>query len=52
MPEKKIGAGEPVGIIFLKDRVPGEHLLRKIDSAIDFTHIYDLAQELYCKDNG
>lgn len=32
--------------------VPQEHLLRKIDAAIDFTHIYDFVEELYCKDNG
>lgn len=32
--------------------VPATHLLRKIDSAVDFTHIYDLVEELYCPDNG
>ena len=32
--------------------VPGDHLLRKIDGALDFTHIYDFVNELYCKDNG
>lgn len=32
--------------------VPQDHLLRKIDSAIDFTHIYDFVEDLYCKDNG
>jgi transposase len=32
--------------------VPKEHLLRKIDAAVDFTHIYDIVSELYCKDNG
>lgn len=32
--------------------VPRDHLLRKIDSAVDFTHIYDLVEDLYCADNG
>ena len=32
--------------------VPKEHLLRKIDAAVDFTHIYDLVENLYCEDNG
>ena len=32
--------------------VPQDHLLRKIDKAVDFSHIYDLVEELYCPDNG
>lgn len=32
--------------------VPVDHLLRKIDGAVDFTHIYDLVANLYCEDNG
>lgn len=32
--------------------VPRDHLLRKIDAAVDFTHIYDLVSGLYCEDNG
>ena len=32
--------------------VPQEHLLRKIDAAVDFTHIYELVEDLYCEDNG
>ena len=32
--------------------VPQEHLLRKIDSAVDFTHIYDIVSDLYCSNNG
>ena len=32
--------------------VPKAHLLRKIDAAVDFTHIYDLVEDLYCEDNG
>ena len=32
--------------------VPENHLLRKIDAAVDFTYIYDLVEDLYCEDNG
>ena len=32
--------------------VPQGHLLRKIDAAVDFTHIYELVEDLYCEDNG
>ncbi len=36
----------------MDEKVPQDYLLRKIDNAIDFTHIYDLVEDLYCKDNG
>lgn len=36
----------------IEDFVPADNLLRKIDSAVDFIHIYDLVEDLYCKDNG
>ena len=32
--------------------VPKDHLLRKIDAAVDFNKIYDFAEDLYCTDNG
>ena len=32
--------------------VPKDHLLRKIDAAVDFTYIYSLVKDLYCEDNG
>lgn len=32
--------------------VPQGHLLRKIDTAVDFKHIYEIVKELYCEDNG
>ena len=41
-----------IQIIDLEGLVPQEHLLRKIDTVVDFTHIYDLVEDLYCKDNG
>ena len=36
----------------IEEFVPSDHLLRKIDRAVDFIHIYDLVEDLYCKDNG
>ena len=32
--------------------VSKDHLLRKIDAAVDFRHIYELVEDLYCEDNG
>lgn len=39
-------------MVTLESLVPADHLLRKIDSAIDFGFIRDLAEGLYCSDNG
>ncbi|MFH1512636.1 MAG: IS5/IS1182 family transposase, partial [Bacillota bacterium] len=32
--------------------VPKDHLLRKIDKAVDFKRIYKLVEDLYSPDNG
>lgn len=32
--------------------VPEDHLLRKIDAAIDFQQIYKIVEDLYCSNNG
>ncbi len=32
--------------------VPKDHLLRKIDRAVDFNRIYEFVEDLYCEDNG
>ena len=34
----------------IEEFVPEEHLLRKIDSAVDFRHIYEIVEDLYCAD--
>ncbi len=39
-------------IISLESLVPEEHLLRKIDRAVDFSFIYDLVEEKYSSDTG
>ena len=41
-----------VQFVALDDLVPNNHLLRKIDTYIDFDFIYDLVEEKYCLDNG
>ena len=38
--------------VSIETLMPKDHVLRKIDSAIDFTRIYDFVDELYCADNG
>ena len=41
-----------VQFVALEDLVPNNHLLRKIDTYIDFDFIYDLVEDKYCLDNG
>ena len=38
--------------VSLEELVPKDHLLRKIDAAVDFSFIHDLTAPLYCADNG
>ncbi|MDZ5650809.1 IS1182 family transposase, partial [Nitrospirillum sp. BR 11828] len=39
-------------IVTITSLVPSDHLLRKIDAALDFTFIRDRVAHLYCPDNG
>ncbi len=39
-------------MVTLESLVPADHLLRKVDTAIDFGFIRDLTEGLYCLDNG
>ena len=41
-----------VSLITLDELVPKDHLVRKIEHAIDFSFIYELVEDLYCEDNG
>ena len=36
----------------MEEMVPQNHLLRKIDAAIDFKKIYEFVEDLYCEDIG
>ena len=52
MLEKNVNNRGQAEIICLEDLIPQEHLLRKIDRAVDFSKIYEFVEELYCTDNG
>jgi len=41
-----------LSLVSLDELVPQDHLVRKIDRAIDFSFIYDLVEDLYSEDNG
>jgi transposase len=43
---------EQLEMITLEQLVPENHLVRKVDAAIDFSFIYPLVQELYSSDRG
>ena len=52
MLSKNQGGPTQVQIVSLEDLVPQDHLLRKVDAAIDFNFIYDLVEDKYSPDNG
>ena len=52
MLEKNVQNRNQVEIICIEDLVPQNHLLRKIESAVDYKKIYEFVEELYCADNG
>ncbi len=39
-------------IVLLEELVPEDHLLRRINKAMDFSFIHDMCKDLYCPDNG
>ena len=41
-----------IEFVCMDELIPEDHLLRKIDSVIDFTKIYDIVSDLYCENNG
>ena len=43
---------DKVQIVCIDDLVPANHLVRKIDKAIDFTFIYDLVKDMYSNELG
>ncbi len=36
----------------LDELVPEDHLVRKLENAIDWSFIYELVEDKYCEDNG
>jgi len=41
-----------VEIVGIEALVPKDHLLRKIEKAVDFQEIYDMVKQYYCEENG
>lgn len=41
-----------IEFVNIENLVPENHLLRKIDKNINFSFIYNLVEDKYCKDNG
>ncbi|WP_373166363.1 transposase [Agathobaculum sp. Marseille-P7918] len=41
-----------VEIVGIDSLVPKDHLLRKIDQAVDFNRLYEMVEPLYSEDNG
>lgn len=52
MIQKSAEKQKEMELVFLEDLIPPDHLLRKIDKAINFSFIYDKTKSLYCQDNG
>ena len=52
MIEKNRKNRDQIEIFSIEEFVPKDHLLRKINEAIDFTHIYEIVEDLYCANNG
>ena len=43
---------EELELVWIAALVPEQHLLRKVDAAVDFSFIRDRVKHLYCEDNG
>ena len=52
MLQKERKERDQLEFVSIEALVPKDHLLRKIDSAVDFNKIYDFVEDLYCPDNG
>ena len=41
-----------IEIVSIEDPVPQEHLLQKVDKAVEFGKLYEIVEPLYSGDNG
>ena len=41
-----------IEFVYTEGLVPQDHMLRKIDAAVDFSKTYEMVEPLYCADNG
>ena len=52
MLEKQQDLSGEIKMLDIEALMPEEHLLRKIDQAVDWSYIYDLTEKYYCAGNG
>ena len=50
--DKETSKQKEYEIVLLDDLVPQDHILRKIDAAVDFSFIHDLCKDLYSPNIG
>lgn len=50
--EKETSKQREYEIVLLDELVPQDHILRKIDAAVDFSFIHDLCKDLYSPNIG
>ena len=50
--KKEIEQRQAIEMVCTDMLVPQDHLLRKIDKAVDFSRIYEFVEGCYCEDNG
>jgi transposase len=43
---------DAIEIVGISSLVPENHLLRKIDAAVDWGQVYEMVEPLYCEENG
>lgn len=49
---EKENRSKQIQIVCIEELVPEDHMLRKIENAIDWNFIYELVKDKYCVDNG
>ena len=52
MSKEKAASREQIELLSLDQLVPEEHLVRKLENAIDWNFIYELVEDKYCENNG
>jgi len=52
MQGRNVNQPELFSVIDLSEMIPRNHLLRKIDKAINLDFIYEITADLYCDSNG
>lgn len=52
MLKESVPKQQEIEFVFIEDLIPKDHLLRKINKAIDFSFIREKTTHLYCPNNG